>query len=42
MDPSLNITEFITFWYTQGRPPISVFPFESGIAQLVAYLAVLI
>ena len=42
MESSLNITEFITFWYTQGRPPVSVFPFESGIAQSVAYLAVLI
>lgn len=42
MEPSFNIIEFIAFWYTQGRPPVSIFPFESNSAQLVAYLAVLI
>ncbi len=42
MEPGFNIIEFIAFWYTQGRPPVSIFPFESHITQMVAYLAVLI
>ncbi len=37
-----KLTEFISFWFAHGRPPVSVFPFELNIAQLIAFSAVVI
>ncbi len=42
MEPVSIITEFIAFWYSHGRVPFLLFPFESNVAQLAAFLAVLI
>ncbi len=39
---SFKFAEFITFWFTHGKPPVSAFPFESNLYQSIAFLSVLI